>query len=54
MKMLERAKKVNLPNKGWVLRKLTKNHEELLMKLDLVPNAEQDVKESKVQSSKSA
>ena len=25
-----------------------------LMKLDLVPNAEQDVKESKVQSSKSA
>ena len=54
MKMLERAKKVNLPNKGWVLRKLTKNHEELLIKLDLVPNADQDVKESKLQSSKSA
>ena len=54
MKMLERAKKVNLPNKGWVLRKLTKNHEELLIKLGLVPNDDQDVNESKVRSCKSA
>ena len=28
MKLLERAKKVNLPNKGWTLRKISKNLED--------------------------
>ena len=36
MKLLERAKKVNLPNKGWTLRKISKNLEDILVKLELL------------------
>ena len=36
MKHLERAKKVNLPNKGWTLRKISKNLEDILIKLGLL------------------
>ena len=40
MKMLERAKKVNIPQKGWTLRKLTKNIEDMLIKLELLPKTD--------------
>ena len=40
MKMLERAKKVNIPQKGSTLRKLTKNVEDMLTKLELLPKAD--------------
>ena len=36
MKLLERAKKVNLPNKGWTVRKISKNLEDILVKLELL------------------
>ena len=36
MKLLEQAKKVDLPKKGWTLRKISKNLEEMLVKLELL------------------